>query len=178
LIEPVNPRNFKFCPRCGHSLVKKFVHQEQTERLVCGHCHFIFYINPVPAVAVILMKDEQIVLVKRKYEPRRGSWSLPAGFVEFNETTKQTAVRETKEETNLDVVVDKLFGVYPGFDDPRIHVVLIAYWGEIVDGQLKPGDDAEEVRFFPLNELPENIAFTAHRKILKQLIDMKNQSIQ
>ena len=169
MIEPVNPRNFKFCPKCGNNLIKKFIRQEQTERLVCENCNFIFYINPIPAVAVILMKDRQIVLVKRKYEPRKGMWSLPAGFMEFGETTEDTAIREAKEETNLKIKVKELFGVFPGFDDPRVHVVIIVYWGEIINGQLKPGDDAEEVSFFPLNNLPEDIAFTAHRIILERL---------
>ncbi len=167
--EYINPRNYKFCPKCGNILVNKFLKQEQTERLICENCHFIFYINPVPAVAVILMDNSQIVLVKRKYEPRKGLWSLPAGFMEFGETTEQTAIRESKEETNLDIKLTELFGVFPGFDDPRVHVVIIVYRGEIVNGQIKPGDDAEEVKFFPLDELPEDIAFTAHRTILELL---------
>ncbi len=170
MIAPVNPRNYKFCPKCGNSLVHKFVKQEQTERLVCENCDFIFYINPIPAVAVILMNDRQVVLVKRKYEPRKGMWSLPAGFMEYGETTEQTAIRETKEETNLNIKITELFGVFPGFDDPRVHVVLIVHRGEIIDGQIKPGDDAEEVKFFPLDELPGDIAFTAHRRILRLLV--------
>lgn len=169
MIEPVNPRNFKFCPKCGSNLAKKLLKQEQTERLVCQNCGFIFYINPVPAVAVILMNNQEIVLVKRKYEPCKGTWSLPAGFMEFDETTERTAIREAKEETNLDIAIKELFGVFTGFDDPRIHVVVIVYWGEIVNGEMKAGDDAEQVKFFPLNDLPENIAFTAHRVILEKL---------
>jgi len=169
VIEPANPRNYRFCPRCGKNLVKKFITQEQTERLTCENCDFIFYINPVPAVAVILMNDRKILLVKRKYDPRKGMWNLPAGFMEFGETTQQTAVREAKEETNLDIAVKELFGVFPGFDDPRVHVVLIVYRGEIINGQLKAGDDASEVTFFPLNDLPEEIAFAAHRRILELL---------
>lgn len=165
----MNPGNYKFCPKCGSDLAHRFIEQEQTERLVCDNCDFIFYINPTPAVAVILMNDRQVVLVKRKYEPRKGMWSLPAGFMEFGETTQQTAVREVKEETNLNIKVKELFGVFPGFDDPRVHVVLIAYRGEIINGQIKPGDDASEVRFFSLNELPGDIAFKAHRNILELL---------
>ena len=172
MISAVNPRNYKFCPKCGKNLVNKFIKQEQTERLVCENCNFIFYINPVPAVAVILMNDCQVVLVKRKYEPRKGMWSLPAGFMEYNETTEQTAIREAKEETNLNIKINELFGVFPGFDDPRVHVILIVYWGEIISGQIKPGDDAEDVNFFPLDELPDEIAFTAHRKILELLFSV------
>jgi len=175
LTQYINPRNYKFCPVCGSHLSHKYVTDEKTNRLVCGDCGFIFYINPTPAVAVILMKENQIVLVKRKFEPHKGGWSLPAGFMEYDETAEDTAIREVKEETNLDIRITELFGIYPGFDDPRVHVVLIAYWGEIVDGHLVPGDDAEEVNFFPLNQLPGNIAFSAHRTILKQLVRDENQ---
>ncbi len=171
MIEPANPRNYKFCPKCGNTLVEKFLKQEHTRRLVCENCHFIFYINPIPAVAVILMNGLNIVLVKRKYEPRKGQWSLPAGFMEFGETTEETAIREAKEETNLDIKITDLFGVFPGFDDPRMHVVVIVYRAEIIDGQMKPGDDAELVDFFPLDQLPKDIAFTVHRTVLDLLVE-------
>lgn len=164
-----NPRNYKFCPVCGNQLIEKFIESEQTNRLYCDDCDFILYINPTPAVAIILMKNQKILLVKRKYEPCQGAWSLPAGFVEYDETTKETAIREVKEETNLDIEVKELFGVFPGFDDPRVHVVLIVYWGEIVSGHPYPGDDAEKVRFYSLDNLPKNIAFSAHREILEKL---------
>ncbi len=171
MIESVNPRNYKFCPKCGKTLVEKFLKQEKTRRLVCENCQFIFYINPIPAVAVILMNDRHIVLVKRKYEPRQRMWSLPAGFMEFSETTEETAIREAKEETNLNIKIKDLFGVFPGFDDPRVHVVVIVYRAEIINGQMKPGDDAELVDFFPLDRLPKEIAFESHRKILDLLVE-------
>jgi ADP-ribose pyrophosphatase YjhB (NUDIX family) len=170
----INPRNYKFCPVCGNHLKPKFIQEEQTDRLSCDNCNFIFYINPIPAVAVILMNAGQIVLVKRKYHPHKGAWTLPAGFMEYDETTEETAIREAKEETNLVIKIKELFGVYPGFDDPRVHVILIVYWGEIVAGEIIPGDDAEEVRFFSLDDLPKNIAFSAHRKILARLIKSRS----
>lgn len=123
------------------------------------------------------MKENRIVLVKRKFEPHKGGWSLPAGFMEYDESPEDTAIREVKEETNFDIRIDALFGVYPGFDDPRVHVVLIAYRGEIRDGQPIPGDDAEEVKLFPIDRLPGNIAFSAHRTILKQLKEDENQAV-
>ncbi|MFZ5515679.1 MAG: NUDIX domain-containing protein [Candidatus Zhuqueibacterota bacterium] len=165
----MNPRNFKFCPRCGDRLMTKYIENEDTERLVCRGCQFIFYINPTPAVAVILVQDEKILLVKRKYEPRKDEWTLPAGFMEYNELAEQTALREAKEETNLDIAIDGFFGVYPGFDDPRVHVVLIVFRGKILRGQARPGDDASEIGFFSFNELPEKIAFHSHQQILTQL---------
>ena len=164
-----NPRNFKFCPVCGNKLEEKLITREQKNRLMCNTCGFIFYMNPTPAVAVILFRDKKILLVKRKFEPKKGGWTLPAGFMEYNETSEQTAIRETKEETNLDIEVKDLFNVLPGFDDSRVHVVLIIYRGEIKGGDLSPGDDASDVNFFPLDNLPENIVFSAHREILMKL---------
>ena len=162
-----NPKNFKFCPRCGASLKKENHHGRI--RLVCSDCRFIFYQNPVPAAGVILRQNHDVLLVKRKFEPRAGMWSLPAGFMEYGETVEETAVRELKEETSLDVKLTRLFGVYTGCDDPRNQAVLIVYEGEIVGGKFHPGDDASEVRFFPLDALPQNIAFEAHRRVLEEL---------
>ncbi|MBC8184435.1 NUDIX hydrolase [candidate division KSB1 bacterium] len=167
----INPRNFKFCPVCGDRLKEKYLGEEQHTRLVCPNCGFIFYMNPTPAVAVILFRDEKILLVKRKFKPKIGDWTLPAGFMEYDETSEETAIRETKEETNLDIEVKNLFAVLPGFDDSRVHVVLIIYNGEILGGDLKPGDDASDVRFFSLDDLPGNIAFSAHREVLEMLLE-------
>ncbi len=164
-----NPKNFKFCPVCGNKLEEKLLTEEQKNRLMCNTCGFIFYMNPTPAVAVILFRDKKILLVKRKFEPKKNGWTLPAGFMEYNETSEQTAIRETKEETNLDIEVKDLFTVLPGFDDSRVHVVLIIYKGEIKGGDLNPGDDASDVKFFPLDSLPDNIAFSAHKEILMKL---------
>lgn len=167
--EYVNPRNFKFCPKCGENLTEKFIETEGTERLVCSECNFVYYINPTPAVAVILIEDQKILLVKRKYDPRKNEWTLPAGFMEYNETAEGTAVREAKEETNLNIAIEDFYGVFPGFDDPRVHVVLIVFRGKVLNGHLKPGDDASEVRFFSFSDLPTNIAFSAHRQIVNEL---------
>ncbi len=162
-----NPKNFHFCPRCGARL-KKENHHGHT-RLVCPKCGFIFYQNPVPAAGVLLRRNHDVLLVKRRFEPRAGLWSLPAGFMEYGETVEETAVRELKEETNLDVVLTRLFGVYTGCDDPRNQAVLIVYEGKITGGQLRPGDDASDVRFFPLDALPKEIAFEAHKRVLDAL---------
>ncbi len=163
----VNPHDFKFCPKCGHRL--RVREHDGVPRLICEHCGFIFYQNPVPAVGAILVEDGKVVLVRRKFEPKAGDWSLPAGFIEFGETLKEALVREVKEETNLDIEVGELFGAYSAMDDPRTHVILVLYRGKIIGGELRPGDDAEEAGFFPLNALPPNIAFSCHAYALEQV---------
>jgi 8-oxo-dGTP diphosphatase len=158
--------DFRFCPRCGGALTHKQMGEHR--RQVCSACGFVFYQNPVPAVAMIIPRGDKIVLVRRAEEPYRGHWCLPAGFMELNETPQQCAVREAKEETGLDIRVRELFGVYAGQDDPRARVVLIIYLVEMVAGELRAGDDASEARLFGPDELPEEIAFRSHRQAIGQ----------
>ena len=159
---------YRFCPICGHELVKRKI--DQHDRKICEKCDFVYYENPTPAAGVICTQDDQILLVKRKFEPKAGDWSLPAGFVEYSEAPNETAVRETKEETGLDVKVTQLFGVYGSCDDPRTRVVLVIYNVDIIGGKLQAGDDASEVMFFPKERLPANIAFSSHRHALNRFI--------
>jgi ADP-ribose pyrophosphatase YjhB (NUDIX family) len=140
-------------------------------RPTCPSCGFIWYRNPVPAAGVILVREGAVLLVKRKYEPRAGWWCLPAGFMEAGETPEQTAVRELQEETGVFAQLTGLFGVYAGFDDPRVRAVLILYTGVITGGDERAGDDAIELAWFPLDALPEELAFASHRQALAELIE-------
>lgn len=164
-------KNYRYCPRCGTEMVEKTV--DHHKRKTCPLCKYVLYHNPVPACGVVIKKDGKILLVKRKYNPYKGDWCLPAGFMEYDESPEQCAIRETKEELNVDVKLDGLYGVYSGKDDPRTHAVLIMYWATITGGELKPGDDAEEIRFFAKEEIPPNIAFLAHRQIIKEFFEGK-----
>jgi len=154
----------RFCPRCGGSLKNRIVGDRQ--RLVCSRCDFILYRNPVPAVAAVIPRGDRVVLVRRAEEPRRGDWCLPAGFLEIDETPEECAVRETREETGLDIRVVDLFGVDIGRDDPRTRVVLIIYLAELLGGELQAGDDASEAGWFGPGDLPEQIAFATHRRAI------------
>jgi len=164
-------KTYKYCLRCGAEMINKRI--DHKERKVCPVCKFVFYHNPVPAAGVVIQKDNKILLVKRKYEPYKGDWCLPAGFMEYDESPEKCAIRETKEEINLDVELDGLFGVYSGKDDPRTHAVLVMYWAKVKGGKLKPGDDAEQIEFFGRDEVPQNIAFLAHRQIIKEYFEGK-----
>jgi ADP-ribose pyrophosphatase YjhB (NUDIX family) len=123
---------------------------------------------------VILEKDDKILLCQRKYLPYPEGWTLPSGFLEADETPQQCAIREAKEETNLEIAVEKLFGVYAAGDDPRTKVTLIVFTGKMLSGSLKPGDDAKAVGFFVPPEIPRNIAFRAHRQVLREFYALKN----
>jgi 8-oxo-dGTP diphosphatase len=92
---------------------------------------------------------------------------LPAGFVEYGEFAEDTAIREAKEETGLDVVLVGLAGLYYGTDDPRNPSHLALYVAHITGGELQAGDDAIDARFFAPDDVPPNIAFHAHRQAVR-----------
>jgi 8-oxo-dGTP diphosphatase len=164
-------KTYRYCPKCGTEMIEKRI--DHKKRKVCPLCKYVFYHNPVPACGAVIEKEGKILLVKRKYEPYKGDWSLPAGFMEYDESPEGCAIREIKEELNVDIKLNGLFGVYSGKDDPRTHAILIMYWAKVIGGELKPGDDAEEIKFFAKNEVPPNIAFLAHRQIIKEFFEGK-----
>ena len=158
-----------FCPRCATALVSADDHG--TVRPTCPKCGYIWYRNPVPAAGVVLVEKGRVLLVKRRWDPRAGSWCLPAGFMEAGETPEQTAVRELEEETGVIAQLTGLFGVYAGFDDPRVRAVLILYAGVSTGGTLRAGDDAIDLAWYPLDALPDDLAFASHRQALAELIE-------
>ncbi len=165
-------KDFLYCPKCAGPLLFQFT--EGRERQVCSQCKFIFYQNPIPAAAVILQRSDEIVLVQRKFEPHVGDWSLPAGFVEWGESAEETAVREAKEETNLDIAVRGLYGVYSAREYWEYQILLVVYRAEILRGEIEAGDDAWDARYFKFSALPPNVAFRIHRDILAALTKEKN----
>ncbi len=138
-------------------------------RPTCPTCGYVWYRNPVPAAGVILVETGRVLLVRRRWDPRAGAWCLPAGFMEAGEHPEQSAVRELQEETGVIAQITGLFGVYAGFDDPRVRAVLILYTGVATGGEPRAGDDATELAWFPLDQLPDDIAFASHRQALTEL---------
>jgi len=157
----------RFCPRCATELVVREEHG--VPRPTCPRCGFIHYRNPVPAAGVVLLELGKVLMVKRRYAPRAGAWCLPAGFMESGETPEATAVRELREETGIEGEIRELFGVYAGFDDPRVRTLLVLYTADRVGGTLTAGDDALEADYFSLSRLPRPIAFAAHAEALARL---------
>ncbi|OGP93811.1 MAG: hypothetical protein A2Z19_03385 [Deltaproteobacteria bacterium RBG_16_54_18] len=157
----------RFCPLCGNRL-EKILHDHRM-RLVCTVCKKPLYENPLPVTAaVILDHGDQLLLVKRKMEPAKGEWCLPGGFVELDEGPAQGVVRELAEETGLSGVVDKLIDcVYENnpFYGP---VIIMGYQLTAQGGELKAGDDAVAVQYFPLTALPP-IAFDSHQTIINKI---------
>jgi 8-oxo-dGTP diphosphatase len=139
-------------------------------RDVCTGCGKIAYRNPAPASGCLVEDGGAVLLARRKFEPWQGHWYLPSGFVEYGEDVEDTARREIREETGLIVELERLFGVYSYFDDPRQHGIIILYLARIIGGALQAGDDASEVAFFGADELPptDQIGFASHRRALRE----------
>jgi 8-oxo-dGTP diphosphatase len=121
------------------------------------------------ASAVAILQDGQVLMVRRKHEPFKGQWTLPSGFMEYGEGPKEAAIRELKEELDVEVRLTGLVDVLMERGDPRGPCLLVVYTGDIVSGRPKAGDDAAEVRAFPLDRLPDQIAFKAHREALEKI---------
>jgi 8-oxo-dGTP diphosphatase len=128
-----------------------------------------------PSITVdgMVIRNNNILLIKRKNEPFKGLWALPGGFVGYGETVEDAVKREVREETGLDTDIIKLFGVYSNPNrDPRGHTISIVFILKPVGGNLKGKDDASDARYFPLNSLPK-LAFD-HHEIIKRYMDEDN----
>lgn len=156
--------NFRYCPYCATELA--VTTEEDVPRLSCPSCGYVHYHNPVPAAGGIIVKDDRVLLVRRKFEPKAGDWSLPAGFMEYGESSEECVIRELKEETGLIGIVKNLVGVYAAGDDPRSRVVLIIYHLEVVGGTETPGDDASEIGYFARGQYPK-LAWSSHPLALR-----------
>lgn len=149
---------FKHCPSCRSPLAEREI--DEKVRLACTHCTFVYWNNPLPvAAAIVPHKSGGIVMVKRGVEPRKGSWCLPAGFMEVGETPEQGAARESGEEAKIAIEVERL--IYT-FAPPKTPQVLLFFVAKEIDQTPAPGSDATEARVFQLDELPEDIAFSSH----------------
>lgn len=153
--------DLKFCPRCRGSLDLRPV--EDKERLVCGGCEFVFYLDPKLAVAVVLPYQDGILLGRRAIDPRQGYWSFPSGYVDRGEVVELAAQREVLEETGLVVELDGLVGLYSEEGYP---VVLAVYAARVVGGTLSAGDELLELGVYQPDSLPE-MAFPHDRRIIQ-----------
>lgn len=158
---------FKYCPLCRGELSKK-----NYKLFICRKCGFHFYINPKPSNAAILKNGKgKILLVKRKYPPKKNSWGLPGGFVEINETVEDSLRRELKEELGIFVKKIKYFSSFTDryfYQGINYYVLVNFFVGGIKNQRPIPDDDISEFAFFSSSEIPfEKIAFKSFRQVIK-----------
>ena len=159
---------YRFCPRCGGGLDKKVVKPTEPKRLVCHTCSFIFYQDPKVVAGTIFTLNSGIVLLKRGVEPSLGKWVFPGGYVDRGESVQEAAIRETKEESHLEVKLGPLLNVY---SYPRSPNVIVVYTAEIVRGELAAGDESVDAKIFPPAAVPwGELAFDSTRDALRDYI--------
>ena len=137
-------------------------------RRVCPSCGFIHFTDPKVGVGVFVVHEGKILLVRRTMHPEIGKWSIPAGFLDAGENPEETAVREAFEETNLDVAIESLLGVFHNPPAQGGASIFIMYQARLLGGTLQAGDDADAAAFFAPDNLPE-IAFASTLAAIEQL---------
>lgn len=155
-------KNINYCIKCGKKLDLQFDREEKL-RPRCNSCGWTFYKNPIPASAcVILNESDEIVVIKRGFEPKAGEWALPSGYIEIYQSPEETAVEEMLEETGLEGSVNRFLGYFKGFSPIYETIISFGFLMNVDGGSLKAGDDALEAVYASIFDLPE-IAFAAHR---------------
>jgi ADP-ribose pyrophosphatase YjhB (NUDIX family) len=130
---------------------------DDRERLVCPDCGFVNYQNPKVVVGAVATWGGRFLLCRRAIGPRRGYWTIPAGFLELGETTAEGALREAREEAGARIRLDALLAVY---NIPRISQVQLIYRGRLVAPELSAGDESQAVGLFEWADIPwDEIAF-------------------
>lgn len=165
---PKKPR--KYCPYCSDKISIRSEHD--TDREYCVSCNVFFYDNPLPVVSAIVIKDREVLLVKRKNEPYKHKWCLPSGFSEIGESIQQACLRELEEETGI---IGQISGLVDADSTPNYFygdLIFHTFEVEQIGGTMQAGDDALEVKYFPIHETPE-LAFTSNTKALEVFIKSK-----
>ena len=166
----------RFCPHCAAPLALRRPEGDSRDRLVCTACGQILYLGLKVAAGVIAERDGKALLIRRGVPPGIGLWSFPCGYAEIDETLEQCAVRETQEETGLEVRLGPLLGAWsdPAVPDRPAGVAVLAYAARILGGTAAAGDDATEIRFAGPEEIPwEELAFTSSRGALRAWIERR-----
>ena len=165
----------KYCSQCGAPVARSIPDGEDREREVCPACNFIHYRNPIPVVGCVPEYEGRILLCRRAIDPRLGYWTVPAGFMELDETLEEAALRETREEACAELRLGELFSIV---DVPRAGQVHFFFRGEVVNGRFKPGVESLDVRLFDPDEIPfEDIAFRSGIIALRRYLQGPQQGL-
>lgn len=166
--------DIRFCRLCGTATEQRVPDLEDRPRAVCPACGYVDYVNPINVVGTVPVWWEEpdgprILLCRRNIEPRRGLWTLPAGFLELGESVADGALRETEEEAGARVELEALFGV---LDVVRVGQVHLFFRARLLDLDLSPGVETIENGLFRVADLPwDELAFRTVRHILQAWVD-------
>jgi ADP-ribose pyrophosphatase YjhB (NUDIX family) len=167
------PRSIKHCRACGGEVRYQTPADDNRDRATCVVCTTIHYENPLNVVGTLPVWHDRVLLCRRAIEPRRGLWTLPAGFMELGETTAQGAIRETTEEAGARV---ELEGLYSLINVVRVGQVHLFYRARLLGADFAPGTESLEVKLFAEDEVPwDEIAFRTTRMTLQFYFDDRRQ---
>jgi ADP-ribose pyrophosphatase YjhB (NUDIX family) len=139
---------------------------DNRERMICAECGFVLYDNPKVVVGSVARWGERVLLCRRSIHPRRGYWTLPAGYLELNESTSSGAEREAWEEAQARIQIEGLLAIY---DIPRISQVQLIYRARLLDERVAPGPESLDVGLFCWEEIPwDELAFPSVHWALHQ----------
>lgn len=157
----------KHCRQCGSAVAYRLPDDGDTkQRAVCPSCATIHYENPLNVVGTVAHWGDKVLLCKRNIEPRWGKWTLPAGFMELNETTAEGAARETDEEAGAQF---ELQGLFTLLNVARVGQVHLFYRARLTSDQFNPGHETIEARLFGEDEIPwDEIAFRTVKETLER----------
>jgi len=162
-------RPIQHCRECGQPATYRLPDDGDTKpRAICTVCHTVHYENPLNVVGTVPVwgpTGEQVLLCLRNIEPRKGKWTLPAGFMELQETTSQGALRETIEEAGAQIEMGELFTL---MSVPRVGQVHMYYRARLLSKVFDPGYETIEARLFTEDQIPwDEIAFRTVRETLQ-----------
>lgn len=132
--------------------------------------------TPVPAVGIVCLRGDEVLLIRRGTPPRLGEWSLPGGRIEFGERAVDAALRELREETGVQAEIVGLVDVVDGLFGDR-HYVLIDYAARWIAGEPMAGDDAAEAAFFPVPEALARVAWSETRRVIQAAVNLTASSL-
>lgn len=163
------PRTQHFCSQCGHPLSHEAPPDDTRVRDLCKHCGAVHYRNPLNVVGVVPIWHNQVLLCRRAIEPRLGRWTLPAGFMELDETSEQGAMRENQEESGAPIRLRSLLTV---IDVPAVNQVHLYYLADVLQPRLAPGPESLEAAFFDFADIPWNdLAFRTVSTTLRHYLE-------
>ena len=161
---------YRYCPLCATLLEERGTEHNDEVHPTCPKCGYTAYYNPAPAVGAVILREAngapEILLVRRRFAPKLGLWSLPSGFMDFGERQIDALAREVAEETGLTLTSASLLSVEDASEDPRTHALLIAFIAHEWSGEPRPGDDASEIEWFSIDALPADMAWKNHARVL------------
>lgn len=159
------PRTQRYCSQCGHALSRKIPPDDNRIRDLCVHCGAVHYQNPRNVVGIVPILGEQVLLCRRAIEPRHGKWTLPAGFMELDETLAEGAARETVEESGAEFDMGPLFSA---LSVPRVGQVHFFFLATLRSAALDPGPESLEAALFREADIPwDELAFATIERTLR-----------